>query len=250
MKYLAVLVASLIMAACSGGGGSESNNIENTNIRTSHITRGAYQSIANPLDITISFAPNSAPLIIYGQLEVFFDLNENGTYDDGDVAVKAGNQVGSSFINLGERWTDGGNFVLEYLDGGNVHAFKHPRPFNFAGPWRVVSDVGGFQAVVRRANSEVISFDLTLRINLDFSDNTQAAADLKAALRTISSSTPRMARFTNNASLNSPPGADSFDYLPGENLFTTENSLEISDPAGDYTGPEDFYDLIGIELVL
>jgi hypothetical protein len=250
MKYISILVASLAVIGCGGGGGSGSDDPESTNTTTSQITRGAYQSISNPLDIKISFAPNSSTEIVYGQLEVFFDLNENGSYDDGDIAVKAGNQVGSSFINLGERWTDGGNFVLEYLDGGNVYSFKHPRPFNFAGPWRVVSDVGGFYTVVRRADFEIVSHDITLRINLDFSDSTEGAADLKAALRTISSSTPRMVRFTDNASLARTPGIDSYDYLPGENLFTTENSLIISDPLGDYTGSEEFYDLIGIELIL
>ncbi|MDQ2166101.1 MULTISPECIES: hypothetical protein [Vibrio] len=238
-KKLTLSVILFALFGCNGGDSTAITNGTDDNVVEYQSNGLEFTSISSGIDVNIDFYNQLTSVINKSKVDIILDVNNNSIFDDGDVRLKIGNQSLMANVVYGSEWISG-DFILEFNDGGNVVSFRYASGFIIGGNNVFSNDLGSVSYYRKTNNSNLVENKLIVRINNSFttgSSDVSLVNKVKVSLANISKTT--------GANVYVSDGIDSFDYLPGMNLFTQGDTSDNND---DFIGSDKFVDLKSIKI--
>ncbi|MDW6093053.1 hypothetical protein SBX64_10870 [Vibrio rhizosphaerae] len=225
-----ILIASLV--GCGGSDGDGKNALVNYQSNGS-----GFSDITDGFDITVHlYNLLDEDKIEKDHATITFDINNNSTFDDGDIRIKVGNTSGIPNVYYETGWTVG-DFIVEYNKAGTILSVRPNSGVIVGGSNILTNDIGSVSYRLTTFNDTFVSNHLIFRINRAFTSSDADAPLVKQSLNKISSATPFNIEFSD--------GVSSADYIPGKDVFSQGTFTDSKD---DYTGNNNQVDLKSINI--
>ncbi|WNJ95070.1 hypothetical protein RND59_13160 [Vibrio ruber] len=229
-----VIYSTMLMVSLGGCGGSDGGSNPLVNYQSNGL---GFSDITNGFDISVHlYNQLNEDQIEKDNATVTFDINNNSTFDDGDIRIKVGNTSGIPNVYYETGWTVG-DFIVEYNKAGTILSVRPNSGVIVGGNNILTNDIGSVSYRLTTFNDTFVSNHLIFRINRDFTSSDADAPLIKQSLNNISSATPFNIEFSD--------GVSSADYIPGKDVFSQGT---FSDNRNDYTGNNNQVDLKSINI--
>ncbi|MGD8171377.1 hypothetical protein ACQEXU_06950 [Vibrio sp. TRT 21S02] len=239
-KLKSVVLASLSLSLL-GCGGSDEGEAPTSIPRALYSYGITTSTIDNWFDVQIYLNNNWEEQIGSSRITVTFDIDNNGTFNDGDIHLVAGNGSG---IGTYGSWTSSTDFFIEYTKAGQNYRVREFAGIIIGGGINniFVNNIGGVWTYTLSQDDVISERSLALRVNKDISSSEPILAEIKQQLNSITPSTPV------NVVINDGEANPSLDFSPAEHVYSQQSNGHISDPANDYIGNKSWVDIISVEF--
>ncbi|MCG9597707.1 hypothetical protein L1D15_13355 [Vibrio sp. Isolate25] len=239
--FLGCLGLSLFGCGGSGGGGSSDTN---TAIEEAEYTNDFdVTSVTSWFEVQVYMNNSWLDSIGKSTLIATFDINNSGSYDDGDIRFLIGN--GSGIGSYGS-WTSSADFFVEYTKSGTTYRVREDDGIIIGGGATNIfsNDLGGVRTYTLTKDNVVTERTLGFRLNKDLSvaSNSSEWAEMKQQIQAITPSTPV------NVTIDDAETSPSVDYAPGNGIFSQQTSGSLADSVDDYSGTQNWVDITQVQF--
>lgn len=237
---LGCLSVALFGCGGSGGGPADTNTVEEHAIYTDVYDT---TSMKNWFEVQVYLNNNWPDSIGKSTFTVTFDINNSGSYDDGDIRFLIGNGAGLATYG---SWTSSADFFVEYTKSGTTYRVRKLSGIVLgAGVTNIFSsDLGGVRAYKLTKNNVVTERSLGFRLNKDLTvtHNNGEWMEMKQKILAITPSTPV------NVVVTDAESPSSVDYVPGNGTFSQQTGGSLTDPTNDYVGTQNWVDVTKVQF--
>lgn len=243
MKMSTLFATSIFVLPLVGCGGSSGGGEPAAKeVHDSYIYSFNKDEIQSWLDVELKAPLDANSAINKSQIVATFDINNSGSFDEGDIKIIAGNA--SNFGSLMNSWGTGTEVFVETMQGGETYRARKGSGIIIGGGVNniFVNNIGGAWFYTKTVDNVLTDRTVGIRINKDIAagSNSQNLNALVNQLAKITASTPV------NVVLTSGLQSPSVDYVPGQNIFSQQVNAMIEDPAADFTGTESWVDITAV----
>ncbi|MFW7525172.1 hypothetical protein ACODM8_13700 [Vibrio ostreicida] len=242
-KYILLGCLGVSLFGCGGSGGGSSTDTNTANEDAVYTNDLDATSITNWFEVQVYLNNSWLDSIGKSTLTATFDINNSGSYDDGDIRFLIGN--GSGLGTYGS-WTSSADFFVEYTKSGTTYRVRKASGIIIGGGVTNIfsSDLGGVRTYTLTKNNVVTERSLGFRLNKDLSvtSNNSEWAEMKQQIQAITPSTPV------NITINDAETSPSVDYAPGNGIFSQQTSGSLTDPTNDYVGTQNWVDITQVQF--
>ncbi|MGF1864858.1 hypothetical protein L4D15_06205 [Enterovibrio norvegicus] len=248
-RYLIIpsVLFSLSLIGC--GGSSDTSSTEP--VVSEYLAQGFDPSqVTSWFDVEVSIAEKTKDSIGFSRLTIEFDINNNSTFDEGDIRLIAGNNLDGLSVDYQSNWFDGADFYVEYIEAGTIYRMTELRGIVIGGGTTIirVGKIGGVWLYTKDVDSTLTESIIGLRVNkgvvLDdwSSAYSSQMQNILTQIQNISSSTPV------NVELKDGNDPLSVDYAPSQGVFSQQSNGVVLDSASDYFGTESWVDILSVSF--
>ncbi|NAW87815.1 hypothetical protein [Photobacterium halotolerans] len=236
------LLSALSLVTLMGCGGSSTENLGNVSDSLTKTAEGYSKEITDWFDIEIGlYHPLQEP-IHQSNIEMTFDVNQNGLFDDGDIRIIAGNASGS-FTDIISSWAYSADYLVQLNSNNTMITFREMSGVIIGSSnTNYVSQLGGVKTYQHLVNDQLTEQKIILRTNRSLSDSLPQLDQLMQQLRLIDANTPM------NVALTDGLTDASSDYVPEPGVFTQQPILSLQDNQNDYTGNNQWVDIKSVHF--
>ncbi|KLN67196.1 hypothetical protein [Vibrio sp. VPAP30] len=239
-KFILLGSLGLSLIGCGGGGSGDPTPVDEHESLTNDFD---VTSVKNWFEVQVYLNHNWPDSIGKSTVTVTFDINNSGSYDDGDIRFLIGN--GSGLATYGS-WMSSADFFVEYTKSGTTYRVRKPSGVILgAGVTNFFSsDLGGIRTYKLTKNNVVTERSLGFRLNKDLAvtSNNSEWDEMKQKILAITPSTPV------NVVVTDAESPSSVDYVPSNGTFSQQTAGSLTDPTNDYVGTQNWVDVTKVQF--